>query len=254
MENVFRELEEINHSASVPLYYQISESLRKLIEKRKVKSGTKLPSQESLAQYFGASRPTVSKAMDLLVKKWLVYKDKKKGSFVQDRRIQLPLVQEPISFGEALKKAGVDFRTAVVELKKIKASKEIAAWLDLTAISPLVYLKRLRYIENEPFLLSRSYLSHDRFSGLLEVDFTGDSLFYTLQQKYHTSVAKIERYTKITRASADESNLLKMPVGDPLLQMEGVAFSPQDKKIEYFNVKVKGDRIVFFTTAYADKV
>ena len=51
----------------------------------------------------------------------------------------------------ATKDAGVDFRTLVVDLKKIKASRGIADWLDLTTRSPLVYLKRLRYIENEPF-------------------------------------------------------------------------------------------------------
>ena len=254
MENLFRELEGVNHSDPVPLYYQIAEALRRLIEKKKIESGAKLPSEEFLAQYFGASRPTVSKAIDLLVKEWLVYRDKRKGTFVQDRKIQLPLVQEPISFGGALKDAGVDFGTTVVELKKIKAGRDIADWLDLTARSPLVYLKRLRHIKNEPFLLSRSYLVYDRFPGLLEVDFTGNSLFSTLEQEYHTSVAKIERYTKITRASADESNLLKVSVGDPLLQMEGVAFSEQGEKIEHFNVKVKGDRIVFFTTTYADKV
>lgn len=254
MDDVFLALRKVNENVPMPLYYQISESLGNLIEKKKVKSGTKLPSEESLAQYFGASRPTVSKAIDLLVKKSLVYRDRRKGAFVQDTKIRLPLVREPVSFGESLRKAGVDFHTEVVELKKIRANEAIAEWLDLTTRSPLVYLKRLRYIHNEPFLLTKSYLSHESFSNLLTADFAKHSLFSILEQEYHTVVVKTERYTRITRASADEAHLLRMPIGDPLLQMEGVAFSRQDKKIEYFNVKVKGDRIVFFTTVYADKV
>ena len=51
-----------------------------------------------------------------------------------------------------------------------------------------------------------------------------------------------------------EAHFLKMPIGDPLLQMEGVAFSRQDKRIEYFDIKVKADKIIFFTTLYSDKV
>lgn len=253
MEDVFLKLERVNESALIPLYYQVSESIHKLIEGEKIRPGTKLPSEESLAQYFGVSRPTISNAIDLLIKRSLVYRDKRKGTFVQDKKIQLPLVQEPISFGESLKKAGVNFYTEVLELKKIKTNESIADWLDLKTNSALIYLKRLRYIDNEPFLLTKSYLSYDLFPDLLKLDFTKFSLFSTLAQKYDTTVKKAERYTKITRATEDEAHFLKMPIGDPLLQMEGVAFSPQDKRIEYFDVKVKGDKIVFFATLYSDK-
>jgi len=254
MKNLLFKLEKVNEAIPTPFYYQIAESLQKLIEE-KIKPGAKLPSEESLAQYFGVSRPTISKAIDLLIKKSLVYRDRGKGTFVRDRKIELPLVQEPISFGEALKKAGVDFNTEVLELKKIKANESIAEWLDLTTGSELIYLKRLRYMDNnEPFLFIKSYLPYDLFPGLLEIDFTKLSLFSILNQKYHTSVTKIERYMKVIRAFEDEARFLKMSLGAPLLQMEGVAFSSQDRKIEYFDTKIKGDKIVFFTTLYSDKV
>jgi GntR family transcriptional regulator len=253
MENSFLKLEKVNEVSPTPLYYQVAESIQKLIEEEKIEPGTKLPSEESLARYFGVSRPTISNAIDLLIKKSLVYRDRGKGTFVQDKKIQLPLLQEPISFGEALKKAGVSFYTEVLELKKIKANKSIAEGLDLRTGSALVYLKRLRYINNEPFLLTKSYLPSDLFPGLLEIDFTKFSLFSILNQKYHTSAMKVERYMKIIRASEDEARFLKMPIGDPLLQMEGIAFSSQDRKIECFDIKIKSEKIVFFTTLHSDK-
>ncbi len=254
MEGVFFKLEKINESAVIPFYYQISELIHKLIEKEKIKPGTKLPSEESLARLFGVSRPTMSKAVDILIKRSLVYRDKRKGTFVQDKKIQLPLVQEPISFGESLKKAGVNFYTEVLESKKIKADESIADWLGLKIGSLLVYLKRRRYIDNEPFLLTKSFLPYDLFPDLLKTDFTRSSLFSILSQDYHTTVKKVERYTKITRASDNEAHFLKVPIGDPILHMEGVAFSLQDKRIEYFDIRVKADKIIFFTTLYGDKV
>jgi GntR family transcriptional regulator len=254
MEDFFLKLEKVNEAAPTPLYYQVAESIQKLIGEEKIKPESKLPSEESLARYFEVSRPTISNAVDLLIKKSLVYRDRGKGTFVRDKKIQLPLVQEPISFGEALKKAGVDFYTEVLELKKIKTNKSIAEWLDLKTGSVLVYLKRLRYMNNEPFLLTKSYLPYDLFPSLLEIDFSRFSLFSVLNQKYHTSAIKVERYMKIIRASEDEARFLKMPIGDSLLQMEGIAFSSQDRKIEYFDIKVKGEKIVFFTTLHRGKV
>lgn len=254
MYNLLRKLGKVNETAPVPLYYQVAELLEKLMEQEKVKPGTKLPSEESLAQHFGVSRPTISNAIDLLIKKSLVWRDRTKGTFVQDRKIKLPLLQEPISFGEALRKAGVNFSTEVLELKKIKANKSLAQWLDLETGNAVIYLKRLRHMDDESFLLIKSYLPYDLFPHLLEIDFTRFSLFSILSQKYRTSVAKVERYMKIVRASEDEARFLRMPIGDPLLHLEGVAFSSQDRKVEYFDTRIKGDKIIFFTTLYRDKV
>lgn len=87
MENLFLKLHKVNKAAPTPLYYQVTESLQKLMEEQKIKPETKLPSEESLARYFGVSRPTISNAIDLLIKKSLVYRDRGKGTFVQDKKI-----------------------------------------------------------------------------------------------------------------------------------------------------------------------
>lgn len=254
MQNFLAKLEKINKASSTPLYHQISTSLEKMIEGEKIEPGTKLPSEESLARYFGVNRITLGNAIDLLAKKSLVYKERGKGTFICERKVQLALVREPISFGQALKKAGVDFYTKILELKKIKANPSIAGWLDLKRGSEVIYLKRIRYMHEKPLLLTISHLPYGLFPGLLKEDLDKSSLFSLLSKKYNASVVKAERYMKIVRASEEEAQSLKIPVGDPLLQMEGIAFSSQNRKIEHFNVLVRAERIVFFTTLYEDGI
>ena len=253
MEKLLFGLKKVNRSGPLPYYYQVAQSLQEFIEK-KLKPKTKLPSEEYLAGYFQLTRPTIHKAMDLLVKKSLVQRNRGKGTFVAGKTVELPLIYEPISFGEALRKSGINSSVEVLELRKIKAKEPVSRWLSVEMGTALVYLERLRHIDNEPFLLVKSYLPYDPFPDVLRTDFTRQSLFSTLSRKYHTDVTKIDRYMRIVKASEDEAGSLKTSIGDGLLQMEGVAFSQQGKKVEYFDIKMKGDKIVFFTTLHSRRV
>ncbi len=65
-------------------YLQVYEQLKKEIEDKKYSPGDKLPSETSLTQAFRVSRPTVTKALEMLQKNNLIVRKPKTGSFVLD--------------------------------------------------------------------------------------------------------------------------------------------------------------------------
>ena len=65
-----------------PLHRSIATAIAKEIESQGRRSHTKLPSELSLATQFGVSRGTVTKALDSLVVRGLVYRRKPQGTFV----------------------------------------------------------------------------------------------------------------------------------------------------------------------------
>ena len=252
MKELLKKLDTISKSDPVSLYYQVADSIQKLIESQELKPNTKLPPEDTLARYFGVSRPTISGAIDFLIKKSLVYRERGKGTFVKGKDITVTLAGGPISFGESLKRAGVNYKTEVLEFKKIEATKIHAEWLDLKSGKTAVYLKRLRYINNDPFLLIESFLPYDLFPGILEMDFTNNALYDVLSKNYQSPPYKAERNIRIIRALDEESRILKISIGHPLLQITGLTYSANNRKMEYFNTKMVSDNIILSMTLFSN--
>lgn len=244
------EFQKVDKNKIIPLYYQISQILEKMITKGKIKPGEKLPSEEVLANEFEVSRPTVNKAISLLIRKSLVFQERGKGTFVREKEVKLTLMEELASFGETFKKQNISFHTEVLTLRKEKANKDIADRLEKKKGDIVVYLKRLRYVEKEPILLSESYLPSGFFPGLENEDFTKNSLYSLLEKKYNVPVIKTERYVRAIKALDEESHFFEIPIGEPVIQLEGVAFSTKNLKVEYFNTILRGDKGVLCTTLY----
>ncbi len=244
------ELQKVDKNKIIPLYYQISQVLEEIITKGEIKPGEKLFPEEVLADQFEVSRPTISKAISLLVKKSLVSQERGKGTFVRGEEVKLTLMQELASFDEAFREQGIPFHTEVLVLRKEEVNKNIADRLEIKEGDMVLYLKRLRYVEKEPILLSESYLPYDLFPGLDNENFTKNSLYSLLEKKYKIPVIRTERCVRAVKALDEEAHFFRIPIGEPIIQLEGVAFSSKSLKVECFNTRLRGDKAVLCTTLY----
>jgi GntR family transcriptional regulator len=238
----------VDKHRALPLYYQVSEFIEDLVKKGAILPGERMLPEEVLAERFGVSRPTINKAIAILLKKSVLSRERGKGTFVHSGEVRLTLMQELASLHEALRKNNTKFKTVVLALERQKADKHVAGWLDVKESSPIYYLRRLRYVEDEPFLISESYLPSRLFRGFEEHDFTTHSLYAVLESRYRIPVVKTERFARAVKALDREAHLFRIPLGEPLIQLEGVAFSREGLKVEYFNTKIRGDRGVLSTT------
>lgn len=244
------ELQKVDKNKIIPLYYQASQILEEIIKKGEVKPGEKLPPEGVLADELEVSRPTINKAISLLVRKSLVFQERGKGTFVTGKEVNLTLMQELASFDEVFKRQNICFHTEVLALKKEKVNRDIANRLEVKEGDMVVYLRRLRYVEKEPILLSESYLLPDLFPGLEKEDFTKNSLYSLLEKKYKIPVIKTKRCVRAVKALDEEAHFFRIPVGDPVIRLEGVAFSIENLRVEYFNTRLRGDKAVLCTTLY----
>ena len=65
-----------------PIYLQISDDLRSKIIKGVWPTGTKIPGEYKLAEYYATSRVTIRKSMDLLVNEGFIKREPGRGTFV----------------------------------------------------------------------------------------------------------------------------------------------------------------------------
>jgi GntR family transcriptional regulator len=207
-------------------------------------------SEEVLAARFGVSRPTINKAIAILIRKSILSRERGKGTFVHSGDVRLTLMQELVSFHESMQRENIRFRTVVLEFQRQKADGMFAEKLALKQGARIYYLKRLRYVEEESFIISESYLPQELFHDLEKQDLRDCSLYDVLEQKYGIPVIKTERSARAVKALDKEAQLLRIPHGDPLIQLEGIAFSRHDLRVEYFKTIIRGDRGVLCTTLY----
>lgn len=74
-----------NHATTVPLHRQIAQSIYDDIVQRQLAAHTKIPSEVALAQQYGVSHGTITKALESLVHAHILYRQRPRGTFVAER-------------------------------------------------------------------------------------------------------------------------------------------------------------------------
>lgn len=236
---------DIDKNSPIPYHYQLSEIIRKLIVQDQWKQGDRLPSEREFCETFEVSRITVRKALDSLAAEGLIRTSKGIGTFVSERKYPERWASFPIGFTDSLASQGYRIETRVLSLETISPPEKIAKALEISPGGVVVHLHRLRFIAQEPILIVSSYLPQHLVPGIEQNDFTHQSLYQVLRSNYGLKIDKVKRGIEAVAATEEESLLLHVANGAPLLQIESVSYMPDGKPMEYFLAKRRGDRTRF---------
>jgi GntR family transcriptional regulator len=228
-------------ASPVPLYIQIEEELRELIRGTEFGPYAKLPSEAELSERFGVSRMTARKALDRLVGDGLLFRQPGKGTFVAPPKISHGPSQQ-LSFSAAMRALGLRHSTRVLESGMVPAPSTIALALNLPFGTPVVFMRRLRVVEDVPAAIHMSYLP-PRFAGLLQADLTGS--LYDLMVGLGARIDRARDTLEAVLATKEDARILQVPVGAPLVFIRGVAYSAALEPLRYTEALYRGDRFRF---------
>lgn len=232
-------------TSSIPLYVQIQHQIRNLIETGNVRLGGRLPSETELASQFGVSRMTVRQALDELASEQLVTRKRGVGTFVTDSAdVIAARLAFPPSLSSLLSEAGY---TSNSEVLARTVTTDIPSWgaelLELEEGEPVAYTERLRFADDIPLAINRSWLPDKLVPGLIEIDFIGDSLVKTLVDVYQLLPTKGIEWVEPTMSRQREANLLNIEQGTPLLLMTTISRLADDTPVEFSKTLWRGDRL-----------
>jgi GntR family transcriptional regulator len=230
-------------NSSVPLHARISQLLVDLIERGELAPGEQLPPERYLAELFGVSLAPVRQAILDTVSKGLLVRRRGQGTFVRGPGLEEKISILP-SLTESLRGQQVEVATRVLRQELVPTPPEITAALEMRG-GDSTFLERLAIVSKEPVALLQTYLSARAYPGLVDVSFADQSLYELLRQRYRTTVTRAESVIDVARCSSTEAEKLDVPVGEPLLRVEGTAFAEPRKPVEYFRVLYRSDRVRF---------
>jgi GntR family transcriptional regulator len=228
----------LSDNSPIPKYHQLREILREQAETWQPHQP--IPSEAELCRAYDVSRTTVRKALDNLVYEGLLYRVQGKGTYVAPRKLRGRYVQESTGFFEDMEARGLSQRTRVLEKRIIEADQFLADRLQLSVGEKVFYMSRLRFVDDEPAHISFSHVPYKLCPGLIDEDFTAQSLYRTMQ-KYGQVIHHGTRLIEVQFATHEESRLLKTAFEAPLLVVIGTMYDGNDVPIEYGFAKNRAD-------------
>jgi len=243
----------LNENHAMPLYYQLELILQNYIDFEDILPGTTFFSEEEIAEQLNVSRPTANKAIrDLIEKRYLSRSRCKRPVVNKINRVPLIFLQELGSFGEILTKhnSNCDYKTVLIERKAIKPSNKVAEYLNLRESENVVFIKRLRYINQEPLIIVDSYLPHNDYHKLLEIppeDFSRD-LYSLMKNLFDISIHRSDREVTATQMTPEDAALLNVEILEPCLRLVAVSYDENEKPFEYFNSRFQGKSCILKTS------
>ena len=174
----------IDRGSPLPFYYQLKQILLAELQARQLHPGDRLPGDHDLCARYEVSRTVVRQALAELETEGVIERIKGRGTFVAHPKTPEHLVQSLTGLFEDVAARGSHLHSQVRRREVVPADLPIATQLELAPGSPVIVIERLRFVDDEPWVLATTYLPFDLAPGLLEDDLADQSLYALLETKY----------------------------------------------------------------------
>jgi len=202
-----------------PQYRRLYELLRGLIEEGTYESGNLLPSENELCATHHLTRPTVRKALDMLVNQGFIIRQQGKGSIVQG----LPKGIGILSLTGTTSAIGQDILRTKIIVKPHIMGWERAFGFELSERDRslgCIHMERLRLINDKPVFYDITMIPNLNLPRFTSRTFEDRSLFDILRKHYQIEIKGGEQ--KIQAITADERILKHFGVkkNHPILRVD----------------------------------
>ena len=235
----------IDRKSYIPLYVQVKDALKDLIDGGSMVPGAQLPGEPELCRIFDVSRTVIRQSLRDMELEGLIVREKGRGTFVAEPKLREGLFQELTGFYEDMAGKGRPPVSQVLTQDILPATRKVAGFLKIKQGTPVTHIDRLRFVDEEPLVLVSTYLPAERCPGLESVDFTRRSLYEYLATAYGLVIARGHRVLEAVPASEYEAGLLQVKKGAPLILLESVSYLADGSPIEYYHALHRGDRSRF---------
>ncbi|MFJ6074873.1 GntR family transcriptional regulator [Streptomyces sp. NPDC093065] len=231
----------------LPLWYQVSQSLRASILGRSPRDPLRLPTEEQLAGHYGVSVLTMRQALKELEDEGLITRHRRRGTFIEPhaRRgapVRLLGSVDAIVAQQSGMKAellGHGFGPVPSELAEYFAElPEVATY------------HRLRCDEKtgEPTNHARNYVRPELAGRIDPDDLARWPMTKVLRDMVGMDISRITDTVEARLADPETARLLEVPLLSPILHYTGITYDTDGRVLDAAVIHYRGDRFSFTVT------
>jgi len=235
----------LDKSSYIPLYIQVRDILKELINSGKLQPGDQIPSENELSTEYNISRMTVRQASQELIREGYIVIRRGEGTFVNAAsHTQMLLKLE--GFSSEMAKLGYRNHSRVLNIEMVEAFDSFGMAYTGLGKEPgqaLVRIRRVRYVEETPFAIETSFLPLDIGQGLLNPRMADDASIYNyIEKDLHIRLSRADHVIQPGLADQELAELLEIAKGSPVLNLHGTTFSMNNQPVEYLEGIYRGDK------------
>lgn len=225
----------VDSGLNIPLYIQLADAIREMIEVEDLVEGDFLMPERELCEMQGVSRMTANKAIAILVTEGLLIRHQGKGTIVANKR-PVSRYQSLESLSEIQQKKGLQVTNEMISFIEIPVTKWIKQKLDLKSDSSTDFIykiRRIRYLEGEPLALESIYLDKHKCPQLnkqLIKDYSMNDLY---TQHYGHELAQVAQVIRPIILNDAQAELLGQPKNDFALRINRHLYTTKGEVMEY---------------------
>ena len=215
-----------------PLYQQIKTLMTRSLRVGEWRPGEAIPSEMELAARFKVSQGTVRKAIDELSAENLLVRRQGKGTFVATHAEQknqyrfLRLMPDGDDAGRVQRR--------FIDCRRLRSPADVARSLALKPGDAVVNVRRVLTFNAVPVVFDDIWLPGQLFKGLTAErlsDYKGP-MYGLFESEFGVHMIRADEKIRAVAADAVSAPALAVDVGHPLLSVERLSFTYDDKPVE----------------------
>lgn len=229
----------IKKESALPIYVQLEQGIKELIEKQELKPGDSIPSEREFSETYQFSRMTVRQAITNLVNDGILVRERGKGTFVAFRKIEQKL-KGLTSFTENMKARGMLPSTKVLDLTLKQADPYLSKMLVVEEGALIYEIIRVRYADGVPIALETLFMSNDLVPKMTKEQ-AENSIYEYLENQLYLKINRGVQELEASVSKKEESAILGIKEGTPVLRIQRIGYLADGRPLELAQSVYRGD-------------
>jgi GntR family transcriptional regulator len=231
----------------LPLWYQVSQSLRASILGRSPQAPLRLPTEEQLAGHYGVSVLTMRQALKELETEGLISRHRRRGTFIEPRAVTGAPVRL-LGSVDAIVAQQSGETTTLLDHGPVPVPAELAD--HFPGVLEVVRYRRLRRdrASGEPANWAENLIHPDVADRIDPAALERWPMTRVLRDVAGVTVGRITNTVQARLADPPTARLLDVPLLSPILHITGVEYDERGRAVDVARIHYRGDRFSFAVT------
>ena len=217
--------------SSVPLHVQVRETIRREVREGGLIDKTgRLMTEAELGRHFGVSRITIRNAISPLVEEGMFARSRGRGTFLQSNQPE-NWVGRLMGFSETIRDAG--YQAGAKVLQQGMTNRHDAGVRNQLKERAVWQLKRLRLADDIPIAIEHAFYPPDIGLELEKRDLTSIIMYSVFEEELGHTIKEAKQTIGASLADTASAKLLRVKAGGPLLSMERLTISTDERPLEF---------------------
>jgi GntR family transcriptional regulator len=220
-----------DEAPGTPLHIRVREEIRRKVEAGELIDGDgRLMTEAELTKFFGVSRITIRSAIRPLVEEGMFDRERGKGTYLRSNRPE-NWVGQLMGFSETIRDAGYVAGARI--LRKGMTNTHDAEVRDKVRERAVWELRRLRLADDAPIAIEHAFYPPDIGLELEQRDLISIIMYRVMENDLGFTIKEANQTIGATLADKDSAKLLGVKPGSPLLSIERLTLSSEDRPLEF---------------------